>query len=136
MFRKQLIADLKEVFGFDKIRICMLDDETEVIYCYPREIVSTPIVGSGTTHFRVYCDLSINQDEANGTFGYLHHKLLTSTSSLRNKFQIQSDETANIQNLYDQHRVISTVQIVWESDIEWNDAPQIEGGTITDEIIE
>lgn len=130
MFRKQLESDLKEVFGFSVVRLNGIDDETEVLYCEIKEIVSTPIVGSGKTHFRVYCNLGLNQDEANGHYGYIHHKLLTSNSSRRETFQLQGDEIAQTQTLYEQHRILSHVECVWESDISWNDAPEIESGNI------
>lgn len=136
MFRKQLTEDLRGVFGFDKVRICGLDDETEVLYFQPStDIVSTPIMGSGKTHFRVYGTIFINQDEANGVFGIIHHKLLSSNHPAKSKFMLTGDEKGLVQNLYDQHRVISSQDVVWESDVDWNDAPEITGGIIDGENI-
>lgn len=130
MFRKELVKDLTDVFGMQHVRLCGLDDETEVLYFNPREIVSQPIVGSGTTHFRVYGELGINQDADNGEYGFIHHRLLTSKVPNAVRFQLQGDEQSIAQNLYDQHRILSTVSCVWEADIDWNNAPEIEGGTI------
>lgn len=130
MFRKLLTDDIKAVFDVKNVRLCAVDDETECIYFNPTEIVSTPIVGSGTTHFRVYGTLGINQDEKNGVFGYIHHKLLQSTKEQAKRFQLQGDEQSMTQTLYDQHRILSTVACVWESDIDWNKAPDVEGGKV------
>lgn len=135
MFRKELTEDLLAVFELKYARLCGVDDESEVIYFNPQEIVSTPIEGSGMTHFRVYGTLGINQDAANGEYGFIHHKLLTSNAKNKGRFQLQGDEQAFAQNLYDQHRVISTVACVWEADIPWNQAPDITGGTIKEEIV-
>jgi len=135
MFRKELEKDLLNVFEMKYARLCAVDDETEVIYFNPTEIVSEPIVGSGKTHFRVYGTLGINQDEDNGVFGYIHHKLLTSSAPSAKRFQLQGDESAFAQTLYDQHRIISTVPCVWDADIDWNDAPEIAGGVIQEEIL-
>lgn len=130
MFRKQLIEDLKDVFGFETVRITALDDETEVLFFNPENIVSTPIVGSGKTHFRVYGTLALNQDEANGVFGYLEHKLHSGNSPRRDCFQMVGDGQGMLIDLFDQHWIRSSLQIVWESDIDWNDAPHVEGGEI------
>ena len=135
MFRKELTEDLLAVFELKYARLCGVDDESEVIYFNPQEIVSTPIEGSGMTHFRVYGTLGINQDAANGEYGFIHHKLLTSNAKNKGRFQLQGDEQAFAQNLYDQHRVISTVACVWEADIPWNKAPDITGGAIKEEIV-
>lgn len=133
MFRKQITEDLKNVFGFKNVRLTGLDDETECIYFNPADIVSTPIVGSGTTHFRIYGTISLNQDKENGKFGFLHHKLRTTDAECRKRFQVQGDERGRLIDLYDQHRIISELDVVWEADIPWNEAPDIEGGTIVNE---
>lgn len=130
MFRKMLTADLLAVFELRSARLCGVDDEMDVIYFNPTDIVSQPIAGSGMTHFRVYGELGINMDAKNGQFGFIHHKLLASNSPVANRFQLQGDETGYAQTLYEQHRIISTVPAVWEADIPWNDAPEITGGTI------
>lgn len=130
MFRHLLIEDLKAVFEMKEARLCAIDDETECVYFNPQEVVSTPIVGSGKTHFRVYGTLGINQDEANGSYGFIHHKLLCSRHECAKKFQLQGDEQTTAQNLYDQHRILSSVPCVWESDVDWNNAPEIEGGSV------
>lgn len=136
MFRKQLTQDLLDVFEMKYARLCGVDDESEVIYFQPTEIVSQPNSGSGFTHFRVYGNLGINQDAANGEYGFIHHKLLTSKAKNVARFQLQGDEQAFAQTLYDQHRIISTVPCVWEADIPWNEAPEIAGGTINEEVID
>lgn len=133
MFRPQLTEDLRQVFGFKNVRMTGLDDETECIYFNPYDIVSTPIVGSGYTHFRIYGTISLNQDEANGKFGFLHHKLRTSNAECRKHFQVQSDERGRLIDLYDQHRIVCELDVVWEANIPWNQAPEIEGGTIVTE---
>lgn len=133
MFRPQLTEDLRQVFGFKNVRMTGLDDETECIYFNPYDIVSTPIVGSGYTHFRIYGTISLNQDEANGKFGFLHHKLRTSNAECRKHFQVQSDERGRLVDLYDQHRIVCELDVVWEANIPWNQAPEIEGGTIVTE---
>lgn len=130
MFRHELEKDLRDVFGFKNVRLTGVDDETECIYFDPTSIVSTPIVGSGKTHFRVYGTLGLNQDEANGKFGYLHHKLRTTNAEHRKRFQVQGDEEGRLVDLYDQHRILSLLNVVWEADIPWNQAPEIEGGNI------
>ena len=133
MFRPELEKDLKDVFGFKNVRLTAVDDETECIYFNPTSIVSTPAVGSGLTHFRVYGQIGLNQDEANGKFGYIHHKLRTSNANHAKRFQVQGDEEGRLVDLYDQHRILSLLNVVWEADIPWNKAPEIEGGTFTDE---
>lgn len=134
MFRKELMKDLVSVFGLPHARLTGIDDETNVIYFEPTDIVSEPIEGSGTTHFRVYGTLGINQDADNGEYGFLHHTLLKSNAPNKNRFQLQGDETAQAQTLYEQHRILSRVPVVWSADIPWDDAPKIEGGTITEEV--
>lgn len=130
MFRPTLKKDLVDVFGFAQVRITDLDDESEVLYFNPIEIVSTPVVGSGKTHFRVYGELGIYQDEANGKFGQLQHKWSTSHAAAKNKFQFQGDEEGRLVNLLQQHKILSKQRVVWQSDIEWNEAPDVAGGNI------
>ena len=130
MFRPTLKKDLVDVFGFAQVRITGLDDESEVLYFNPIEIVSTPIVGSGKTHFRVYGELGVYQDEANGKFGQLQHKWRTSNSAAKNKFQFQGDEMGMLVTLLQQHKILSKQLVVWQSDIEWNEAPDVTGGNI------
>lgn len=130
MFRPTLIKDLQDVFGFANVRITDLDDESEVLYFNPIEIVSTPIVGSGKTHFRVYGELGVYQDEANGKFGQLQHRWRTTQATSKNKFQFQGDEEGRLVSLLQQHKILTKQRVVWQSDIEWNEAPNVDGGSI------
>jgi len=127
MFRQQLMDDLKAVWGFEEVRFCPRDDETNVLYFNIRSVVSEPQVGSGKTHFRVYGSIELNMDEANGQFGYIMHKKLIATCDAVKRFQQQSDETGLLSSLYDQHRILTTQDFCWESDIDWNEAPDIQG---------
>ena len=127
MFRKQLEEDLKNVWGFDEVRFCPRDDETNVLYFNIQQVVSEPIVGSGKTHFRVYGNIELNMDEANGQFGFIAHRKLTSKHEAVHRFQQQSDESGQLSTLFDQHRILTSQQFCWESDIEWNQAPTVEG---------
>ncbi len=131
MFRPQLVKDLQDVFGYTRVRITDLDDESEVLYFNPLEIVSTPNVGSGTTHFRVYGELGVYQDEANGKFGQLHHRWRTTKSPAKNRIQFQGDEEGRLVNLLQQHKILTKQKIVWQGDVSWNEAPDVAGGTVT-----
>lgn len=131
MFRPMLKEDLIKVFGFTNVRITDLDDESEVLYFNPIEIVSTPIVGSGKTHFRVYGELGVYQDEANGKFGQLQHKWRVSNYVNKNRIQFQGDEEGRLVNLLQQHKILSKQRIVWQADVDWNEAPDVVDGTIT-----
>lgn len=127
MFRKQLVKDLCDVFGMKAVRLTAVDDETEVIYFQCQDIVSEPNEGSGTTHFRVYGTIGINQDSANGEYGFIHHTLLKSNADCKGRFQLQGDEKATAQTLYEQHRIISELPIVWSAEIPWDKAPDLDG---------
>ena len=99
MFRPTLKKDLVDVFGFAQVRITGLDDESEVLYFNPIEIVSTPVVGSGKTHFRVYGELGIYQDEANGKFSlYYLNKEKYSSALVGRKFVFWRQETDTEEN--------------------------------------